>query len=149
MVEIKLFVFIYLEFFPKNLGSGGGFLIYFIQCICCSIQAPSVLQVASFVEAPKLTGRSPRGSRKDHHTPLTSKSQLGDPQLGLQVQPPSVGPSLEPPALRPPPPFAPGHKWSLCLELIFQLSSRVLWGNKITPMILSKISYVCWIHTQI
>lgn len=52
LVEIKLFVFIYLEFFPKNLGSGGGFLIYFIQCICCSIQAPSVSQVASFVEAP-------------------------------------------------------------------------------------------------
>lgn len=37
LVEIKLFVFIYLNSFQKNLGSGGGFLIYFIQCICCSI----------------------------------------------------------------------------------------------------------------
>lgn len=30
LVEIKLFVFIYLEFFPKNPGSGGGFVNYFI-----------------------------------------------------------------------------------------------------------------------
>lgn len=52
LVEIKLFVFIYLEFFPKNSGLGGGFVIYFIWCIFCSIhKTPSVLQVVNCVWA--------------------------------------------------------------------------------------------------
>lgn len=39
-------------------------MIYFIQCICCSIQAPSVLQVANFVGALKSAGPSLWGSGK-------------------------------------------------------------------------------------
>lgn len=106
MVEIKLFVFIYLEFFPKNLGSGGRFLIYFIQCISCSI-SPSVFQVTNFAEPPMSAKRSPQGSGKDPKTlrPLPSPT-LGDCRPGVQEHPPPLAPSptghFEPPFLKPP-----------------------------------------------
>jgi hypothetical protein len=148
----------------KNLGSGGGCVIYFIQCICCSVQAPSVLQVVNCVgplsqlgkgpwlqEGPNsvTTSRSPLELLAPPHSdrcPSSAGPKPGPPSPMLPICSPSLLSCLCFWSHRPP---LPPRGWD-CFSCLFSNSIPwVLWCKEIMSVILNIITYGCWIHAQV